>query len=109
MYYLLVLVDKRRMISSAMRLSTVWPQLIPVTFLHVVAVGFNGAQVQRLGHIERLLFFDGGRAAETVRAVAGGTVLAVLHHGVQAGRPMLRRRVSSRHVSYQMNWLAEIC
>ena len=81
--YLLAIVDKGGVVGAAMGLCALRTKLIPVTFLHVVAVGLHGSQIERLGHVERFLLLDSGRAAEAIRAEAGAAVSAVLHHRVQ--------------------------
>ena len=53
------------MVTTALGLHPVWPQLIPIAvFESIYAVGFHGAHVQTLSHVDRLLLFNCRRAAD---------------------------------------------
>ena len=49
---LLILVDEGRMVSAALGLHALWPQLVPVTVFKAIAVGFHGPHVQTLSHVD---------------------------------------------------------
>lgn len=53
------------MVTAALGLHPVWSQLIPIAvFKAIGAVGFHGAHVQTLSHVDRLLLFNGRGAAK---------------------------------------------
>ena len=56
----LILVHERRMVTASLRLRPRRSQLIPVTFLKSLAIGFHSTHIQAFSHVDRLLLFDSG-------------------------------------------------